>query len=275
MADVNIGAMTDAQKAAAAAAVAAANKANGKETKATDAGGQLNADFNFFLKMLTTQLTNQDPTQPMDTSQMSQQIATFSGVEQQVQTNSRLDKLLASNTATSQQSQLAAATNYIGREIETKGSSGQVYGGQGAFSYVLPAGVKNVELIIKNAKGETVFAGKGTTDQGRNTLLWDGTNSTTEKQEPDGIYTISVAATDSAGKAVSGVETRAVWYVNGFEKDADGSIDLNVGDVTVKLDDVLAVRPPTRAVFEDPDGDDTTTGGNDTTTGGNDTTAGA
>src|SRR6478735_928261 len=107
MADVNIGAMTEAQKAAAAAAVASANKANGKATSAQEAGGQLNADFNFFLKMLTTQLTNQDPSEPMDTSQMSQQIATFSGVEQQVQTNSRLDKLLASNTSTSQQSQLA------------------------------------------------------------------------------------------------------------------------------------------------------------------------
>jgi flagellar basal-body rod modification protein FlgD len=279
MAAVDIGAMTPDQAAAAAAAVAAANKANGLADKAAQtANGSINADFNFFLKMLTTQLTNQDPTAPMDTSQMTQQIATFSGVEQQVQTNSKLDALVASNSATVQAGQLASASNYIGREVETQGASGQVYGGQGAFSYILPSEAKTVAITIKDAKGNIVFEGNGTTAKGRNTLLWDGHDSDNDVQQPDGVYSISVVAKDAAGKAIT-AETRSVWYVSGFEKDSDGTVELNVADQTVKLDDVLTVRPPTRANLDPGDdttsgGDDTTTGGDDTTSGGDDTTAG-
>lgn len=261
MASVNIGAMTDEAKAAAAAAAKAANAKNGVAEKPSGSNGQLNADFNFFLKMLTTQLQHQDPSQPMDTSQMTQQIATFSGVEQQVQTNSKLDQLLSSNSTVTHQSQLASAANLIGREIETQGRTGQVLGGQGAFSYILPEKAQSVEIVIKNAEGTTVFSGAGTANKGRNVLLWDGINSSTENQEPDGMYTITVSAKNSEGKAMT-AETRSVGIVGGFETDKDGNIVLNVGDAVVKYDDVLTVRPATRAVFTDPDsGDDSGDGG--------------
>lgn len=95
-----------------------------------------------------------------------------------------------------------------------------------------------------------MFSGAGTLDKGRNTLLWDGKNSSTGAQEPDGIYTIRVTAKNSEGKAMT-AETRSVGYVSGFETGKDGSILLNVGDTTVRYDEVLTVRTPTRAVFEE------------------------
>lgn len=60
----------------------------------------LNLDPNMFLQLLTTQLTNQDPTSPADTNQMMSQLATLSSVEQAVQTNQKLDSLLTSSSIT-------------------------------------------------------------------------------------------------------------------------------------------------------------------------------
>lgn len=47
----------------------------------------LSSDFETFLKMLTTQMENQDPLNPVDSAEFAMQLATFSGVEQQIRTN--------------------------------------------------------------------------------------------------------------------------------------------------------------------------------------------
>ncbi len=227
-------------------AVAAANSKAGFSTEASNAATKLNADFNFFLKMLTTQLTHQDPTQPMDTTAMTQQIAQFSAVEQQVQTNSRLDQLLKSN----KQSQLSTAVSYIGAEVEIAGNTGNVLGGQGAFAYILEKKAATVDIVIKNSAGAAVFKGPGTQNAGRNLLVWDGVNSFTGKDAPDGTYTIEVTAKDSNGATI-GVDARAVGIVGSVETDKDGSIILNIGDVRAKYEEVLAVRTPSR-IYEPP-----------------------
>ena len=59
----------------------------------TGSGTALDADFTMFLKLLTTQLKNQDPLNPTDSSQFAVQLATFSGVEQQTKTNTLLSSI--------------------------------------------------------------------------------------------------------------------------------------------------------------------------------------
>jgi flagellar basal-body rod modification protein FlgD len=234
-----------AQNAALIAAKEQAAK-NGTTTKpnkttADASQDQLSSDLNFFLKMLTTQLQNQDPTSPLDTNEFTQQIAQYSSVQQQVNTNSNLEKLLAAN----KQSSLTTAVGYIGKEVETKGNTGEVSGGQGAFSYLLPKAAASVEIVIRNANGVEVFRGKGDTREGRNIAVWDGVNSLTGAQEPDGTYTISVDASDASKKPIL-AETRAVAVVGGVESDSKGDMLLAVGRNKVKFDEVLAVRPPSR-----------------------------
>lgn len=203
---------------------------------------QLTSDFNFFLKLLTTQLQNQDPSKPLDTNEFTQQIAQYSGVQQQVNTNTNLEKLLAA----SKQSGVSTAVGYIGREIESKGNSGDVIGGQGAFSYILPRQAATVELTITNASGQVVFRGNGATQSGRNLVVWDGLNSNTGNQEPDGTYRIAVNARDTEGASIT-TETRSVGIVSGVETDAAGNTLLISGNKTVNFNDVLAVRSITRA----------------------------
>jgi flagellar basal-body rod modification protein FlgD len=202
-----IGSMSDAQIAARDAALAAAN--NGR-TVNTGTTGSLSGDFNFFLKMLTTQLQNQDPTEPMDVTQMTQQIAQYSGVEQQVRTNTMLEQLLTAN----RQSELSTAVGYIGKEVETEGNVSTLQYAQNGglkgtaeFTYTLPADVASAEITIVNAAGETVFKGTGPVAEGSNKVMWDGVNSTTNKQVPAGNYTMQVVAKDAAGNSMGAVST--------------------------------------------------------------------
>ncbi|MFM9891144.1 MAG: flagellar hook assembly protein FlgD [Rickettsiales bacterium] len=230
-----------AQKAKDAANAQANSASTTKTSDAKTALTSLSGDVTFFLKLLTTQLKNQDPTAPFDTTQLTQQIAQFSGVEQQVKTNSNLEKLITSNT----QSQATTAVSYIGFETETAGADGQVVGGQGAFSYVLPSAASNVSVTLTNASGSVVFQGQGAKNSGRNILVWDGVNSSTGKQEPDGIYKIAIKASGANGKDLL-AETRSVGIVSGVESGADGTVNLNVGTKKVTLEQILAVRSPTR-----------------------------
>lgn len=209
-------------------------------TSASAAQDQISSDFNFFLTMFTTQLQNQDPTSPLDPNEFTQQIAQFSTVQQAVVTNQNLEKLIASNN----QSAAATAVNYIGKEIESTGNTGVVSGGQGAFSYILPEAAQSVQITIKNSSGQVVFTGAGQTSSGRNVAVWDGVNSTTGAQEPDGVYSISISATNAAGKTIT-PETRAVAVVSGVETDSAGTVQLITAAGNVAYDQVLAVRSPT------------------------------
>src|SRR5450755_3735385 len=88
---------------------------------APDAMKQLSGNFSTFLTLLTTQLKNQDPTSPMDSSQFTQQLVQFSQVEQQINTNTNLNTLI-----TQGQTQAGVnASSYLGKTVTvTNGKSG-------------------------------------------------------------------------------------------------------------------------------------------------------
>jgi flagellar basal-body rod modification protein FlgD len=223
--------------AAAASAAPGASK-----TGSAAAQTQLSSDINFFLKLLTTQLKNQDPSSPLDTNQFTQQIAQYSSVQQQVNTNTNLEKLLAANN----RSTTSNAVSYIGREVETAGNTSELARGQAAFSYILPTSAASAEITLTNAAGQVVFKGQGDTKAGRNLVVWDGVNSANGAREAEGTYKISVVALDAANKVVQ-AETRKIAIVSGVETDATGNTLLSTGRSTVNFNDVLAVRTPTRA----------------------------
>jgi flagellar basal-body rod modification protein FlgD len=81
-----------------------------QQTQAQATQSKTMVDYNSFLKLLIAQMKNQDPTQPMDSTQYVAQLATFSQVEQSVQTNTKLDSIL-------QSSALSQAESVIGRNI--------------------------------------------------------------------------------------------------------------------------------------------------------------
>lgn len=101
------------------AAAAAGQTATGQKAQASSSGG----DFETFLKMLTAQIKNQDPLNPMEGADFAVQLATFSGVEQQVQTNDLLQMLVGASSGQT----ISAYSDWIGKQVRT---TGQVYFGE-------------------------------------------------------------------------------------------------------------------------------------------------
>jgi flagellar basal-body rod modification protein FlgD len=202
---------------------------------ATAAAQSLTGDFNTFLTLLTTQLQNQDPLQPLDSSQFTQQLVAMTGVQQTIATNQNLEQLLA----LTQSSQSANVVNYLGKTITANGNTTSLAGGQANWQYALPKDAANVTLTIMDAKGNTMLKTAGNPAHGAHGFAWNGT-MTNGLKAADGIYTLSVAATDSAGAQVT-VNTQITGPVGSIEADS-GQQFLVVGANKVRVTDVVSVN---------------------------------
>jgi flagellar basal-body rod modification protein FlgD len=213
----------------------AQNAAGAGSSNTTVANSALNSNYQDFLKLLTTQLQNQDPTAPADTNQITQQIAMLSQVEQQINTNSNLQNLISLYS----NNQLNGSVNYIGKRVEAPGNTGQVVNGAGEFVYNLSGAAATTNVTIKDSTGTTVFTGSGTTVAGKNIVYWDGTNSITGAKMSDGTYTISVTATDSNGAPVTATpETTGI--VTSLDT-VNGVTTLSLGTQSVPISSVTSV----------------------------------
>lgn len=204
-------------------------------------GKKIAEDFSQFLLLLTTQLKNQDPTEPLDTNEFTAQLVQFAGVEQQLATNSNLEKMIS----LSQQSRIEAGVAYIGKAIDAEGNAGFLTGGKAAFVYELPSDVKEARVVILNEANQTVFSGTGAVTKGKNLVSWDGTGNVggaNGKQLPNGLYYIAVKATGHDGKEVTGVKTYTTGRVSAANFDEDGNLNLEVGTLDIPAEKILAVR---------------------------------
>ncbi|HWA90447.1 MAG TPA: flagellar hook assembly protein FlgD [Rhizomicrobium sp.] len=172
----------------------------------SQASQQLAGNFDTFLKLLTTQLQNQDPMSPMDSNEFTQQLVQFSSVEQQINTNDNLQSLIALSLS----QQASASVNYIGHSVVMTSGKGALQNGQVDWTYNLSAPSAGTTLTVKDANGTVVYSGAGGAAQGNNDFAWDGEDMN-GNQLPDGQYTLSVAATASDGTAItSTVASKAI-----------------------------------------------------------------
>jgi len=189
----------------------------------------LNANFDQFLTLLTTQLKNQDPLSPMDSTQFTNQLVSFSGVEQQIKMNGNLTKLLAASGA----SQTTLALSYIGLNIPMTGSTFDYPGGGSvATTYDLPVSASNNTLRILDQNGNTVYSQTGELSGGAHTFVWDGADQNGQIVAP-GTYTLRVDAQDQNHGGISATTT-VPGRVTGVETAADGTIDLIIGGTSPK-----------------------------------------
>lgn len=196
------------------------------------------SDFDTFLKILTTQLQNQDPTAAMDTNQFTQELVEFSGVSQQIETNAKLDSILSSI----QSNGITPALDYVGKTIEVNDDSQIVLqDGVADFSYTLPSEATTVTLKIKDSDGNTVCSVSGTTTSGVNRVAWDG-SCDDGKTASSGVYTVSITAKDSSGNTITATDINAIAKVTSVQVDSStGDTTVSMGDFTVPLSDIVAV----------------------------------
>lgn len=223
---------------AAAAAAAAANKANGvKSSSGTDSGYGVN--FDTFLIMLTTQLKNQDPLNPMDGTQFTAQIAQFSQLEQQIRSNSYLQTLSQQQSYAEQ----SLAVGAIGREALIPGKTASFTSSTGTldFGYKLEDNASNVKISISDSTGKVVKTITGDGTAGPHVLNWDGKGDD-GTQYTSGAFTIAVAANDTKGVKVTATPyTYAV--VREVATDGAGGVNISTLDNRSALfSDVLSIR---------------------------------
>ena len=195
-------------------------------------------NFDTFLNILTTQLKNQNPLDPLDTNEFTAQLVQFTGVEQQLKTNEFLETLMLAgqNTAKSD------AVSYIGKEVTSSGKTGELTATGAAFwAYSAEANAANATITIKNAKGEVVYNKTGPLSSGPGTFRWDGKGSD-GNMKPNGIYTIDIQGKDANGKTVK-ISTASVGVVTAVDFTGDVPI-LTVGSRQVAITDVTDVRVP-------------------------------
>ena len=144
-----------------------------------------NLDKNDFLKLFVTQLQHQDPLNPDDGAAMASKLAQFNSLEQAMNTNTKLTKLIEAQ-GSSESHQLI---NYIGKEVSIEGGHLKIAGGQVSKpNFNLDQDAAGISLVVRDRNGIAVSETElGSMQRGTHQLNWDGKNQE-GKQIPNGVY---------------------------------------------------------------------------------------
>lgn len=204
-----------------------------QNTQASTVG--LAEDFSDFLNLLTVQLQNQDPLSPMDTTEFTNQLVAFTGVEQQINTNQRLDDLVALGLGDS----FSSTLGYVGRNISYI-SSEAFYDGNTPvdISYAITGDSVETTINIFDESGDVVFSEQVSDDDVQETFTWDGTNDNGSPVDA-GTYSIRVDAIGASGEPLE-TTTVVTGRVTGVETQ-NGVNFLLVGERAVSIGNVINV----------------------------------
>jgi len=155
---------------------------------------------NDFLTLFTTQLKNQDPSQPMDNSAFVSQLAQFSQLTATTNMESSMNTL-ANNL---QNDQMSAGAALIGKQVLVPGGNASLINSQPVSSSVtLPNGAKTLTMMVTDSSGKIVdIEALGPQTAGTMTATWSGKNQD-GSQAPDGNYKLAFSAVDSTGATVT------------------------------------------------------------------------
>lgn len=215
-----------------AAVFAAINASN---TAGSTAASTTSSTQDQFLKLLTTQLQNQDPLNPMDNAQMTSQLAQISTVDGITQLNATLQSLV-SNANSSQALQAAAL---VGHGVLVPGSALSLQQGQAVAGVDLASAADDVVATIKDANGLAVRKlDLGALAAGASSFAWDG-KTDSGATAADGAYTVSLAATQGGGAVTA--NALQVGMVSSVANSSQGA-SLNVAGLgTFSLSDVKQI----------------------------------
>jgi flagellar basal-body rod modification protein FlgD len=194
-----------------------------------------NEDFDTFLQLLTAQIRNQDPLEPTDSTQFVEQLATFSSLEQQVETNNTLGDIatMIGNLSS------MLANEWLGQEVAVS-SKHVSYEGKPVEFEVDPAyAYDEAVLTVADSQNQIIYQEKLDADQGR--YAWDGDLSNQKGQADDGIYLFQVDLFED-GEAVASTPAEIISKVTALGNEngqlrigTDSRLSANLSDVR-KLD---------------------------------------
>lgn len=195
---------------------------------------EIAGNFTQFLTLLTTQLKNQNPLDPMDTNQFTQQLVQYAGVEQQLKSNDRLDSILSNAKSSS----AAAATGFIGQTVTADGKTADLKDGAASWTLTPARAAKQAVITITDAKGSVVATQTKTLAAGAQAYNWDG-RSSTGFIAPNGKYAINVEAVDATGSRVL-VDTQVSGKVDNVDISGTEAV-LAIGSSRIPVSSVRSI----------------------------------
>jgi flagellar basal-body rod modification protein FlgD len=211
----------------------ATNNSSGSNSSGSNTATTGIADnFQSFLMLLTTQLQNQNPLDPLDTNQFTQQLVQFAQVEQQLKSNSQLEALVnIEKTAQSTQ-----ALVFVGQTVAVDGSTAH-FDGNATWNFTAPSN-SNATITITNSAGQTAYSGSFAIGSGNSSFVWDGKGADGTKW-PVGDYKMTVTAKDTNGKDVA-ISTEVQGTVDSVDLTASPAL-LSIGGKNYTLDQIKRV----------------------------------
>ena len=195
-------------------------------------------NFDDFLLMLTTQLQHQDPLDPTDSTEFTNQLVQFSQLEQQISQSSKIEDLIALQ----QSAEALGAVNYLGNKVEVQSDLTLLEDGAATISYDMPAGATNASIAILDSTGRFITSFTADPTPGRHDVAWDGTD-TQGVPQPDGPYTVVVSAVDADDVPFDAIPVYFTGTVDAVWQ-SEGETFVTVGPVEVPLDRILSVMSP-------------------------------
>ncbi|WP_413876683.1 flagellar hook capping FlgD N-terminal domain-containing protein [Albidovulum sp.] len=207
----------------------------GAKAQTARQGTLINSDFQTFLVMLTTQMQNQDPLNPIESSDYAAQLATFSGVEQQVKTNTLLESL-ASQMGLSGMAQMAS---WVG--MEARVSAPVMFDGAPLTLYPAPAeGADEAVLVVLNASGQEVARQQIALSD--DPVTWAGTDASGTPLA-SGSYAFRLE-NYTAGELAGITAVDAYGRIDEVRNGTDGAVLVLQGGAMVAPADIRALRSP-------------------------------
>lgn len=207
---------------------------NSTQPVETSSRTEISSDFETFLRMLTVQMENQDPLNPVDSADFAVQLATFSNVEQQVQTNELL-RAMQDQMGASDMAQLA---DWVGREVRSSAPA-QLDGSPVTLYPTVEPGAERAVIVVRNSDGGEMTRLPINTDGAL--VEWAGVTAD-GFPFPQDTYTFDVES--YSGEDVIGTTPAETFAtVTEVRRIADGSsVIVLTGDVEVSADSVTALR---------------------------------
>jgi len=214
--------------------IASAASDTGSTTSSSDTLGQ-----DAFLKLLTTQMQNQDPLNPVDNTQMLAQLAQFSQLSVMQGLSNKFDSMataLAGSTS-------LAATQLVGKDVSFDASQVTLTAGSPvSFNIAMPQAATDATVVISNANGQVVRTlHLGAAVAGTSSVSWNGLDDTGSAC-PAGQYTLGVAGTASDGTQFKG-QANICALVSGVSY-SSGTPKLVVAGQQITLSQVTEVYDP-------------------------------
>lgn len=193
-------------------------------------------NYDTFLKMMTAQIKNQDPLNPMSADQLAVQLATFSGVEQQTKTNDLLNKLLTQNTLGA----MSQVVGWVGKEARLAAPA--YFDGSTPIT-ISPSPAADADkavLVVKDQAGNEVSRTElpvSTVD-----YKWQGLGSDGNPL-PKGVYSLSMESSQ-AGQLLGTSDVEYYGKISEIRSSANGVSAMLPGGVEALTSIITAIREP-------------------------------